>query len=129
MAAVTLVFVGLFLLPRFLRCGIYTIPEFLEYCYNTASRTIMAVFIMIMYVAVALASILYSGAIGLKTIFGMDLTLAVWMIAIIAGAYTVYGGLKAVVWTDTFSGCRIVDWWGHRDGPWLPSCWRRGCFL
>lgn len=108
MAAITLVFVALFLLPRFLRSGIYTIPEFLEYRYNPASRAIMAIFMMIMYVAVALASILYSGAIGLKTIFGMDLTMAVWMIGLIAGAYTIYGGLKAVVWTDLFQGGALL---------------------
>ncbi len=108
MAAVTLILVGLFLLPRFLRCGIFTIPEYLEYRYSATSRAIMAVFMMIMYVAVALASILYSGAIGLKTIFGMDLTLAVWLIGIIAGAYTIYGGLKAVVWTDLFQGAALL---------------------
>jgi len=108
MAAITLVFVAFFLLPRFLRCGIYTIPEFLEHRYNPASRAIMAIFMMIMYVAVALASILYSGALGLRTIFGVDLTLAVWLIGIIAGTYTVYGGLKAVVWTDLFQGGALL---------------------
>ncbi|MEN8154249.1 MAG: solute:sodium symporter family transporter [Acidobacteriota bacterium] len=107
-AAITLVFVALYLLPRFLRSGIYTIPEFLEYRYNPASRAIMAIFMMIMYVAVALASILYSGAIGLKTIFGMDMITGVWLIGLIAGAYTIYGGLKAVVWTDLFQGGALL---------------------
>ncbi|MBN2028927.1 solute:sodium symporter family transporter [bacterium] len=108
LAAITLVFVALLILPRFLKCGIYTIPEFLEYRYNAASRAVMAIFMMIMYVAVALASILYAGAIGLTTIFNMDLTLAVWLIGIIAGAYTIYGGLKAVVWTDLFQGAALL---------------------
>jgi len=108
MAAVVLVFVGLFLLPRFLRSGIYTIPEYLEYRFNATSRLIMAVFMMIMYVAVALASILYSGAIGLTTIFDLDLTTGVWAIGIIAGLYTIYGGLKAVVWTDLFQGGALL---------------------
>lgn len=108
MAAVSLVIVGLFLLPRFLRSGIYTIPEFLEYRYNATARTIMAIFMMIMYVAVALASILYSGAIGLSTIFDTNLTLGVWLIGIVAGAYTIYGGLKAVVWTDLFQGAALL---------------------
>lgn len=108
MAAVTLVFVGLYLLPRFLRSGIYTIPEYLEYRFNAASRLIMAIFMMIMYVAVALASILYSGAIGLSTIFDLDLTIGVWAIGIVAGLYTVYGGLKAVVWTDLFQGGALL---------------------
>lgn len=107
-AAITLVFVALVLLPRFLRCGIYTIPEFLEYRYSVAARSLMAAFMMIMYVAVGLASILYSGALGLTTIFDLDLTLAVWLIGLIAGAYTIYGGLKAVVWTDLFQGGALL---------------------
>jgi len=108
MAAITLVFVGIFLLPRFLRSGIYTIPEFLEYRYSPACRTIMAVFMMIMYVFVALASILYSGAIGLQTMFGLKLVYGVWLIGIIAGAYAIFGGLKAVVWTDLFQGSALL---------------------
>jgi solute:Na+ symporter, SSS family len=108
LAAVALVFVALVLLPRFLRCGIYTIPEFLEYRYDAATRSIMAVYMLIMYVAVALASILYSGALGLATIFDMNLLTAVWLIGIIAGLYTMYGGLKAVVWTDLFQGTALI---------------------
>lgn len=108
MAAITLVFVALFLLPKFLKCGIYTIPEFLGYRYNPATRMIMAIFMLIMYVAVALASILYSGAIALKTVFDLDVTMAVWLIGGIAGAYTIYGGLKAVVWTDLFQGAALL---------------------
>ena len=107
-AAVSLVIVGLFLLPRFLRSGIYTIPEYLEYRFNAAARAIMAVSMMVMYVAVALSSILYSGAVGLTTIFDTNLTAGVWLIGIIAGAYTIYGGLRAVVWTDLFQGAALL---------------------
>ena len=52
MAAITLVFVALVLLPRFVRSGIYTIPEYLEYRYNATSRTIMAIFMMIMSILI-----------------------------------------------------------------------------
>jgi SSS family solute:Na+ symporter len=107
-AVVTLVFVAFFLLPVFLRCGIYTIPEFLEYRYGPACRTLMAVYILLMYVLVAISSVLYSGALGLATMFGVNLTSAVWTIGIVAGAYTVYGGLKAVVWTDLFQGAALL---------------------
>ena len=107
-AAITLVAVALFFLPRFLAAGIYTIPEYLEYRYNKISRSIMAFYMMIMYVAVALASVLYSGAIGLTTIFGLELSTAVWLIGILAGVYTVLGGLKAVVWTDLFQGAALI---------------------
>jgi SSS family solute:Na+ symporter len=107
-AAITLVFVALFLLPKFLRSGIYTIPEFLEYRYSPGTRTIMSVYMLIMYVLVAIASILYSGAIGLQAIFGLDLTYGVWLIGILAAAYTIYGGLKAVVWSDLLQGAALL---------------------
>jgi len=76
-AALTLVFVGLVFLPRFLRSGICTIPQYLEYRYNVAARTLMAAYMMIMYVFVALASILYAGALGIQAIFEIPLTHAV----------------------------------------------------
>ena len=61
MAAISLVFVALFFLPRFLKSGIYTIPEFLEYRYNPAARGIMAFYTMIIYIGVTISAVLYSG--------------------------------------------------------------------
>lgn len=60
----------------------------------------MAVYMMIAYVGVAIAAVLYSGALGHSTIFDLDLVTGIWLIGIIAGFYTIYGGLSAVVWTD-----------------------------
>ena len=108
MAAVTLVFVAFFFLPKFLSSGIYTIPEFLEYRYNKTARSIMAVYMMITYVAVTLAAVLYSGALALHTIFELDLTMSVWAIGIIAAFYTTWGGLKAVAWADLFQGSALI---------------------
>jgi SSS family solute:Na+ symporter len=108
MAAVTLVIVAWFFLPKFLRCGIYTMPQFLEYRYGSTTRTIMAVFMMGAYVVVALATVLYSGALALNAIFGTDTTLAIWLIGLTAGAYTVYGGLKSVVWSDLLQGAALL---------------------
>ena len=84
MAAITLVIVAFFFLPKFLSSGIFTIPEFLEYRYNKTARSIMAVYMMITYVAVTIAAVLYSGALAVHTIFDMNLTSAVWLIGIIA---------------------------------------------
>jgi SSS family solute:Na+ symporter len=56
MAAITLVLVAWYLLPRFLRAGIYTMPEYLEYRYDARARTIMAFYLMVAYVVVALAT-------------------------------------------------------------------------
>ena len=107
-AAVTLVFVAIFFLPRFLKSGIYTIPEYLEYRYNSAARAIMAFYTMVVYVAVTIAAVLYSGGLTIHTIFGMNLTKAIWIIGIIAACYTVYGGLKAVVWSDLIQGAALI---------------------
>ena len=108
MAAVTLVLVGLFFLPRFLQAGIYTIPEYLEFRYDVRTRTLMAAFIMAAYVFVALATVLYSGALALESIFGIDTNLGIWLIGILAGGYTIYGGLKAVVWSDLLQGVALL---------------------
>lgn len=108
MAAVTLVLVALVFLPKFLRSGIYTIPEYLEYRYNSTARGIMAGFMMVMYVLVALASVLYSGALALKSIFNLNLVQGIWLIGILAGVYTIYGGLKAVVWSDLLQGSTLL---------------------
>lgn len=108
MAAVTLVLVAIFFLPRFLQAGIYTIPEFLEYRYNKAARTLMAVYILTMYVLVALSSILYSGSLAFSAIFDLNIHLVIWMIGISVGIYTVYGGLKAVVWSDLIQGITLL---------------------
>lgn len=108
LAAITLVVVARYLLPLYLRTGIFTMPEFLEYRYDGRTRTIMAVFMLAMYVGVTLSAVLYSGALGLRAMFDLDLTTGVWLIGLLAGAYTIYGGLKAVVWSDLLQGGALV---------------------
>ncbi len=108
MAAITLVFVALFFLPKFLRSGIYTMPEFLEYRYNPAARAIMAFYMVLIYTLVSIAAVVYTGALALHTIFDFDLVKAVWLIGIIAAIYTTWGGLKAVAWADLFQGSALI---------------------
>jgi len=101
-AAITLVFVAIFFLPMLLKGGVYTVPEYLELRYNSAARSIMSFYMMVIYVTVTMAAVLYSGGLTLRTIFDMDLKTAVWLIGIIAALYTTWGGLKAVAWADLF---------------------------
>ena len=126
MSAITLVIVAWWLLPKFLRAGIYTMPEFLEYRYDRPTRTIMAVYLIALYVIALLATVLYSGARGLDGVFGFSRMLVerfemseaaadqwatiggIWFIGVIASAYTIYGGLKAVVWSDLFQGGALL---------------------
>jgi len=106
--SVGIVLVAFFFLPRFLRAGIYTMPEYLEYRYNPACRAIMAFSTMVIYVTVTTTAVLYSGGLTLKTIFGLDLVTAVWLIGGIAALYTTWGGLKAVAWADLFQGAALL---------------------
>ncbi len=108
MAAITLVFVALFFLPKFLRSGIYTIPEYLEYRYHPAARGIMAFYLVIIYIAVSISAVVYTGALALHTVFDVDLVKSVWLIGIIAAVYTTWGGLKAVAWADLFQGSGLI---------------------
>ncbi|MFC2084347.1 solute:sodium symporter family transporter [Bacteroidota bacterium] len=108
MAAITLVFVAFFFLPKFLKSGIYTMPEYLEYRYDSFSRSVMAFYMMVIYVGVTISAVIYSGALTLHTIFDMDLIFAVWLIGGIAAVYTTWGGLKAVAWADLFQGSALI---------------------
>ncbi len=100
MAAVTLILVGKFFLPIFLKEGIFTMPQFLEIRYDRRVRTSLAVFWLLVYIFVNLTSVLYLGALSLKTIMGIDLIYGVIGLAMFASLYSIYGGLKAVAWTD-----------------------------
>ncbi len=117
LAAITLVVVAFVFLPKFLRSGIFTIPEFLEYRYNTLSRTIMAVSTLIILVGVPTASVIYSGAKVIcvffqgQQLFGFDLgniTVGCWIIGILATVYVFVGGLKACAWADLIQGAALI---------------------
>jgi SSS family solute:Na+ symporter len=116
MAAITMVIVALFFLPHFLKAGIYTFPEFLEYRYSPVARNLMAFYTVLIYVFVLVASVLYSGGLTIKTLFagttpfGIEVTLtnSVWLVGIIAAVYTVWGGLKGIAWADLFFGSSLI---------------------
>ncbi len=100
MAALTLIVVGKWILPVFLKNGIYTMPEFLERRYSPAVRNVMAVFWLALYIFVNLTSILWLGALAVNAITGLDLQVAITALALFALLYALYGGLKAVALTD-----------------------------
>jgi SSS family solute:Na+ symporter len=117
MAAVTLVVVAFVFLPKFLKSGIYTIPEFLEYRYNTFARTVMAVATLVILVGVPTASVIFSGAKVITGNFqGMDflgwdlgnITVGCWIIGVLAAVYVFIGGLKACAWADLLQGAALI---------------------
>ncbi len=108
MAALTLLIVGKFFLPVFLRNGIYTMPQFLEERYGPTIRTIMAVFWLGLYVFVNLTSILWLGSIAVTQVTGIDQIAALALLGGFALLYQLYGGLKAVALTDIVQVALLV---------------------
>jgi SSS family solute:Na+ symporter len=100
MAALTLIIVGKYFLPIFLKNGIYTMPEFLERRFSSKVRTVMAIFWLGVYVFVNLTAILWLGATAVHTVSGINVQIALIALGVFAGAYALYGGLKAVARTD-----------------------------
>ena len=112
MAAATLIIVGKYFLPIFINKGIYTIPEFVEKRYNTTLKTILAIFWIALFIFVNLTSVLFLGAKALDTIIGNGdgsiIIYAVLGLAFVAAAYSLYGGLGAVAWTDIIQVVLLV---------------------
>ena len=100
MAAATLLVVAIFFLPVYIKKGIYTMPGFLLDRYDARVRTTMAIFWLLLYVFVNLTSVLYLGALSLNTILNVPMTYGIIGLALFAMVYSIYGGLKAVAWTD-----------------------------
>lgn len=112
MAAITLVVVAFCFLPYFLKAGIYTMPEFLEYRYNQWARLIMAVATLGIYMLL-LGAVTYSGALTISSLaaqmgYTVSLQIGALAIGLIAGAYVFAGGLKACAWADLIQGSALI---------------------
>ncbi|MBO9707723.1 MAG: sodium/sugar symporter [Caulobacter sp.] len=108
MAALTLLIVGKFFLPIFLKNNISTMPQFLEQRYGPSVRSLMAWFWLGLYVFVNLTSILWLGSIAVHTVTGIDQMQALIIIGVFALAYQLWGGLKAVALTDIVQVALLV---------------------
>ncbi|MBT5332643.1 MAG: sodium/solute symporter, partial [Gammaproteobacteria bacterium] len=108
MAAITLILVGKYLLPVFLKSGIYTMPQFLEQRFDGRVRTVMAFFWLGVYVFVNLTAILWLGALAINTVAGVDLIYGLIFLGVFSIAYSLYGGLKAVAFTDIIQVTLLV---------------------
>lgn len=112
MAALTLIVVAKFFLPIFIKQGLFTIPQFIEKRFNTNLKTILAVFWVTLFIFVNLTSVLFLGAKALDTILGTGdgSTIMYFIIglACFAAAYSIWGGLAAVAWTDVIQVVLLV---------------------
>ncbi|WP_182187889.1 solute:sodium symporter family transporter [Pectinatus frisingensis] len=109
-----LALVALLLVPRYLKQGLTTIPQFLEYRYDKQTKSIVSILFMILFIINIIPTTLYAGAIALSQIFNVQelfgitfaqgIWLTVWIVGIIGFFYAILGGLKAVAISDTFNG-------------------------
>jgi SSS family solute:Na+ symporter len=100
LAILILLLLGWVFTPFYLRSGVFTMPEFLERRYNSASRYYLSIVSIIAYVLTKISISLYAGGILLHAVVGWDMYTSAVVIVIATGIYTVLGGLAAVIYTD-----------------------------
>jgi len=108
MASITLIIVGKYFLPIFLKRKIYTMPQFLEQRFDHRVRSVMAIFWLGVYVFVNLTAVLWLGALAIHTIAGIELVYGMVFLAMFSLTYSLYGGLKAVAMTDIIQVILLV---------------------
>ncbi|MEM7036724.1 MAG: sodium/solute symporter [Bacteroidota bacterium] len=100
LAALTLIIVAKYFLPVFIKKGIYTMPQFLEKRFNGQVRSLLSVFWVALFVFVNITSVLYLGGLAIQSILGIKLIYGILLLVVYSAAFSIFGGLKAVVWTD-----------------------------
>jgi Na+/proline symporter len=108
MASFTLVLLSLIFAPFYFRSRIGTLPEFLERRYSPASRSILAFMAILAALFIHIGMSLYAGAVVFHQFFNLPVQLSVLLIAVIISIYTIVGGLKAVVVTETLNTCVLL---------------------
>jgi len=128
-AVLALVLMAVFFLPKFLRSGIATVPQFLEKRFDAGTQVISNLIFLIAYAVILLPIILYTGARGLGWMLDMQgltgiqnettiLWLTVWFVGLIGATYAILGGLRTVAVSDTLNGIGLlvggflITWFG-----------------
>lgn len=127
MAAFTLILLSLFFVPFYIKSGVATLPDFLEKRYDRSSRDWLAVISVVSAIIIHIAFSMLAGGIVLKTLFGLNMYVSVIAICLITAIYTIVGGLKAVVVTESIqtvvllTGAFIISYAAfHKMGGWEP---------
>lgn len=117
-SAFALLCLAMVFLPRYLKAGITTIPEFLEQRYDATVKRIISFLFLLGYLLTYLPTVLYSGALAFNRIFNIDQLLGITQfqaiailcfgIGVIGAIYAIFGGLKAVAVSDTVNGAGLL---------------------
>ncbi|WP_443937702.1 sodium:solute symporter [Pedobacter sp. MW01-1-1] len=127
MAAFTLILLALFFVPFYIKSGVSTLPDFLEKRYDRSSRDWLTIVSVVSAIIIHIAFSMLAGGIVLKTLFGLNMYVSVIAICIITAIYTIIGGLRAVVVTESIqtivllTGAFIISYAAfHKMGGWDP---------
>ena len=116
---------GWLFLPFYMRSGAFTMPEFLEKRFDSRSRWFLSVFSLFAYVLTKVSVTIYAGGIVVSELLNLDFWIGAIGIVVFTGIYTIIGGLKAVVYTETLQtvvlilGSVIITYLGFQEvGGW-----------
>src|SRR5467141_2408325 len=108
LACLILLLVGWLFVPYYLKSGVYTMPEFLEKRYNSAARTYFTWVSVIGYVLTKISVTLYAGGVVIRAVTGWNFYTAAIVLIVVTGLYTIFGGLRAVVYTEVLQAIVLI---------------------
>jgi len=100
LASLILILLGWVFVPFYLKSGVYTMPEFLERRYSAGARWYLATISVIGYVLTKISVTIFAGAIVFEAVMGLDFWTGAMIVVVATGVYTIFGGLRAVLYTD-----------------------------
>ncbi|MGQ0537842.1 MAG: sodium:solute symporter [Gemmatimonadaceae bacterium] len=141
LASLILLMLGWFFVPFYLTSGVFTMPEFLERRYSAGARWYLAVISIVGYVLTKISVTIAAGGIVFEALMGINFWTGALVVVVITGVYTIFGGLRAVLYTDlmqmfvliggaiavTLVGLSAVGGWGaltEQVGPDFLSLWK-----
>jgi SSS family solute:Na+ symporter len=108
LASFILLLLGWLFVPFYLRSGVYTMPEFLERRYNAASRSYFTWVSIVGYVLTKISVTLFAGGIVMRAVTGFDFWTSAAILIVITGLYTIFGGLRAVIYTEVMQAVVLI---------------------
>ncbi|MFQ5501859.1 MAG: sodium:solute symporter [Phycisphaerae bacterium] len=108
LACFILLLLGWLFVPFYLHLGVFTMPEFLEQRYNPQCRIYLSTVSLIAYVFTKISVAIFAGALVLETVLGWNIWVGAIVLVVATGAYTVFGGLRAVIYTELFQAFILI---------------------
>lgn len=99
---------GWVFLPFYARSGVFTMPEFLEKRFDARSRWILSIFSIVAYVLTKISVTIYAGGVVVASLLGIDFWTGAFATVILTGLYTVFGGMRAVVYTEALQTVILI---------------------